>query len=160
METVRLLNRLEVNLDDVVDKDGWVGLLISVIRSTAGQESLSSYYWHLLDKLGPDSNLGGTFVSRDVGLMKSLEAEDWERLEVWMWILWRSLGFFDRPRYESMRDVEQTNLKLLLRRRLAIPRFEDLYRVGALQGDDKVTIRQICDRARGEQTPSETPIPL
>ena len=157
LETVRLLNRLEVDVDDGVDKHEWRRLLISTIRSTTGQESLSSHHWQSLGKLVSDSNLFTGFVSRDVEVMKSLEgAEDWERLEVWTWILWTSLGFFTRTTSDSMRDIKQTNLKLLLCRPSAIPRFEDL--VGKLpSSSDNDALRQICERARSAQLPSQSP---
>jgi hypothetical protein len=51
LETVRLLNRLNVDVNDMVDRHVWVWLLAEVIRLTTGLESLSSHYWRLLDKL-------------------------------------------------------------------------------------------------------------
>ena len=158
LETARLLNRLKVNVDDMVDKQKWRRLLISTIRSTTGQESLSSHHWHSLDKLISELGLYEDFVFRDVEVMEFLEeAEDWERLEVWMSILWKSLGIFDRPTSESMQKIEQTNLKLLLCRPSAIPRFEDM--VGRLlqSTGDKTLLRRICDRALSEQLPSQSP---
>ena len=159
LETVRLLNRIKVDMDDIVGRGELRTLLISVIRLTIGQERLSSHHWHSLDELASESNLCGGFVSRDVEVMKALEeAEDWERLEVWMWILLKSLASYPRPTSESMRDIEETNLKLLLRRPSAIPRFEDLVGKLPLPSDD-ATLRQICDRARSEQLPSQSPPP-
>jgi len=124
LETVRLLNRLEVNMDDVVDKDEWRNLLFSAIRSTTGQESLSSHQWHSLDKLLSGSRLYVKPAPRDVEVMKLLEeAEDWERLEVWMMVMWGILG---GSMSDPMQDVQQTSLKLLSHRPSAIPRFENL----------------------------------
>jgi len=89
LETVPLLNRLKISVDDVADKRKGRRLLISTIRSTAGRITrLSSHYWQSLDKLVSDSGLSGSLVSGNVEVVKLLEeAEDWERLEVWMVIL-------------------------------------------------------------------------
>ena len=54
LETVRLLNRLEVCVDDAYDTDGptyWAHRLVWAIRSPPGFERLSSHNWRLLGKL-------------------------------------------------------------------------------------------------------------
>ena len=175
-ETVRLLNRLEVNVDDVVDKDEWRRLLTSAIRSTTGQESLSSHHWRSLDRLISGLYVHGIFVSRNVEVMKLLEkAGDWERLEVWMVIVWGSLGPSERLKSEPMWGIEQTSRKLLSHRPSAIPRFENLAEF-KLSEDDHLrpllvdelaimesappigaTLRRICSWARAGQLPSEPP---
>jgi len=156
LETTRLLNRLEVSVDDMVEKGEWITLLVFAIRFIAGQ-GLSSHHWHLLEKLVSDSRLCGAFPSFDVQAMKSLEqVGNWESLEVWMWILWKSLGEFDWSTPEWMRDIEETNLKLLLHRPSAIPRFEDLCRSGLIHDEGKVTLRRICDQVKAGKLPSES----
>jgi hypothetical protein len=42
-ETVRLLNRLHADVDDIVERDVWVELLLGVICLPAGLENLSSH---------------------------------------------------------------------------------------------------------------------
>jgi len=56
--------------------------------------------------------------------MRSLgDAEDWEKLEVWMLFVWRSTT----PGPEvQLEDIGQMTLKLFQRRPSAIPKFEDL----------------------------------
>ena len=145
LDVVRLLNCLEVTADDTADKREWMTLLIHTIRSPAGVENLSSHYWHLLYKLVLEENfrhpLLEDFVSRGAEVTESLErVEDWEKLEIWMAIAWRT-----RQRRTPMEDVERVTLKLLLRRPSVLPRFEDIR-------DSK--LQRICDWARAEQSRS------
>jgi len=101
LETIRLLNRLDVDVDYMEGGHKWLRLLKNIIHSPAGLESLSIHYWHLLDRLVSASNRLATFAPRDMDLVRSLEeAEHWEQLEVWMVIAWRSLG------YGFMEDTE------------------------------------------------------
>jgi len=83
-ETVRFLNRLEAEMDEVEDKYAWVWLpLVRVVRSPTGFENLSSHYWGLLGELTLVTLQVGNFELRDVEVMKLLEeVEDWEKLEV------------------------------------------------------------------------------
>ena len=82
LETVRLLNGLDVDADDVEEKNNWVNLLVGVLRSPMGFENLSSHYWRLLDRLASTTLVVGNFSSRDMEVMKLLEeAEDWAKLE-------------------------------------------------------------------------------
>jgi hypothetical protein len=91
-ETVHLLNRLNVDVDDMVERDRWVRLLVDVICLPTGLESLSSHYWHLLGELALDTNIVD-FRCRVLEVMRLLEkSEDWEKLEVWMMVLWSSLA--------------------------------------------------------------------
>jgi hypothetical protein len=92
LETIRLLNRLNVDANDMVDKRVWARLLAGVICLPAGLESLSPHYWCLLDKLSLGTYFCGTPGLRGAEVMRSLEeAEDWEKLEVWMAVVWQSL---------------------------------------------------------------------
>lgn len=70
-----------------------------------------------------------------------------------MVIAWRSV------RTWPMKDARQVTLKLLLRRPLALPRFEDLCRRGMLWRDKKDKLQRICDQARTEQSPSKSSLP-
>ena len=152
LEIVRLLDRLAVDVDDIVKERPWAQLLAGVIRLPAGPESLSSHYWRLLDKFAQASYFHVMFRPRDVKVMRLLEkAEDWERLEDWTTIVWLSA-----PWDYLMKDVKQVTLNLFLRRPSALARFENL-RLYA-RYEDK--LQKICDRARAEQLPSESSPPL
>lgn len=125
LETVRLLNGFDVDVDDVEEKYNWVNLLVGVIRSPMGFENLSSHYWRLLDKLASTTLVVGNFSSRDMEVMKLLEeAEDWEKLEAWMVVVWTFLPFLDSPAFESVEGIERMTFKLVFRRPPALQRFE------------------------------------
>ena len=156
LETVCLLNRLNIDVGEVEQGYRLVGLLAEVIRSPMGFESLSSHCWHLLDKLAVGETLHGDFVSQDTEVMRLLEkAEDWEKLEVWMAIIWRSPPLYDWPTSES-KDIERATLKLLLRRPSAFPKFKNLYEWGGLWPVVHRAFRQIYEQALTEQLPTES----
>ena len=152
LEIVRLLHRLDVDVGDVEEKREWTRLLVGVIRSPVGFGSLSPHYWCLLGKLTSTTGHTRSFALRDVEVMRSLEeAEDWEKLEVWMVVVWQMFTF---PTSEPMEGIEQVTLKLALRRPSALQRFENLCKRNAIWPQYEF-IQGICDRARAEQLPSE-----
>ena len=157
LEIVRLLDRLDVDVDDMVEKDTWGSLLVAVVCSHRGPGGLSSHYWRLLGKLAPTRMLQAPFEPENVEVMRLLEeAGDWEKLEVWMMVAWRSAippGL--------MNDIRKVTLELLSRRPSALPRFEDLYEAGIFQVwvDQKDELQRICDLARKEQSAPEPPPP-
>ena len=168
LEVVRLLDRLDISVDDIVNESTWGWLLVVLMRSLAGPESLSSHYWRLLDKLAPFVLLTPDFGPWTMEVMGSLEeSEDWEKLETWMEIVWRCRqtestedGSTEDKLMEdgSMEDIERMTLKLLSRRPSALPRFEDMCETGGLR-DNGDELRRVCDQARTEQSSSESPPP-
>ena len=144
LEMIRLLNRLDVDADDVVEKREWVQLLVDVICSPVGPKSLSSHCWRLLVLL---RTRFVDYGSRAMGVARSLEeAEDWEKLEVWMTIAWRSTRFSG-----LMEDVGQVTFRLLSRQPSALPRFEELCETGVRLQTQRDELRRICDQVRTEQ---------
>ena len=159
LDTIRWLNHLGIDADDVVDRERWALVLVGVMRSPTGLESLSPHYWHLLDKLVASKHFLH-LESRDMEVMRSLkEAEDWEKLGAWMVAMWSSL-----PIFESMGDIEEVTLKLLSRRPSAFPRFEDLCKTLTCSSEycqaHKNKLQQICDQVRAGQSSSESLSPL
>ena len=158
LETVRLLNCLEVGVDDVDDLDDvdvgeWCMLLVGVLCSPAGLGGLSLCYWRLLEKMSPRIWWTMDCEPRTVEVARSLEeAEDWEKLEIWMLAAWRT-GLL--PLSE---DVERVTLNLLLRRPSVLPRFEAC-ETEIVNPDQKAEFRRICNQARTEQSPLEYPPP-
>jgi len=166
LETICWLNRLNVDVDDMVDGKSWARLLVEAIRSPMGPKSLTTHYWHLLDKLVVASQLWFGLVSRDIEVMRFLEkAEEWERLGVWMVVVWSLLPYHSIPISESMEGIEEVTLKLLLRRPPALKGLEDLCEAGILSNPGlrfrtrKDKLQWICDQARAGQSPSEPPPP-
>jgi hypothetical protein len=148
LETVRLLNRLDVNVADMAKQDIWGQLLVDVIRTPAGLENMSSHYWRLLGEL-PLATNSVTPGSRDVEVMRSLEtAEDLEKLEVWLAVVWLSLS--ESATDPVMEDVKRVTLGLLLRRPSAPPRFEALCERGSLHPSHGIELQRVCDQARAE----------
>ena len=152
-ETANLLNRLNVDVGDV-EGSKLEELLTDVICSPMGLEGLSPHYWHLVDKLALTEGLGMDFTSCSRVMISLEEVEDWEKLELWMAIVWRSV-----LSSRSVKDVEQVTLKLLSRRPSALSRFEDLCETDSLSVMCKTRLRLVCDQARAERPPSVSPPP-
>ena len=162
LEALRWLNRLNIDMDDISDQEGWAQRLVAVVRSPTGLESLLLHYWSLLGKLVVASKYSPLLGSRDTEVMRSLEkAEDWEKLGVWMVVVWSSLPGSTIPESESMESIEDVTLKLLLRQPSALQGFEDLSKAGALSyswlQEYKDKLRQICDQVLAKQLHSDSP---
>ena len=153
---VDLLHRLNVDVRDTVEKHQWVWLLLAVIRSPGELESLSSHYWRLLDKLVSAAEVPIDSAPLNVEVMRLLEeAGDWEKLEVWVPIVWRSLPWGTFP---SKEDILRVTLELLLLRPSAFPKLEGLRESEVLSEDQKDELRRTCDEARRtERPPPESP---
>lgn len=126
LEVFRLLDHLNVGMDDVVEEHAWARLLVSAIRSPTGPERLSPHYWWLLERLMLPAWILVELAARDMEVMRLLEeTEDWEKLEVWMGFIWGCL-IFSNGLTSTENDVEWATLQLLLDRPSALPRFEIL----------------------------------
>jgi hypothetical protein len=78
--------------------------------------------------------------------MRQLEgAEDQERLEIWMVVIWKSLGY-PTP-VSMMEDIEWVTLKLVLQQASALQRFKDLCAQQSLNSSSQSKIQQICNQA-------------
>jgi hypothetical protein len=152
LETVRFLNRLKVDADDMVGKDVWARLLAEVICSPAGLENLSPHYWRLLDTLALGTDFSETPGLRSVEVMKSFgEAEDWEMLEVWMVVVWQSLSLSTPT--PTMEAVERVTLKLFMQRPSAFPRFETLCEQDSPWNNNMHKLQRICDQTQAGRPP-------
>jgi hypothetical protein len=151
LDSARLLNRLDLDVDDVEDRDRWQQLLVDVIRSPMGRVALSSRNWCLLGELtlAGDPRLS-ELRDVDVEVLRLLDnTEDWEKLEVWVLVIWSS---FDLEPEVSMEVIKRVTLRLLQRRPSALQRWESLYERGRrIQGDQ---LWKICNQVRAEQLPS------
>ena len=154
LEIVRLLNRLDADVDDIVGKGGWGGLLADLTCSQAGSGGLSPHNQRLLDNPAFSRSLDMDIQSHHMEVMRSLEAAgDWEKLEDWIAVAWRSWL------EESIEDVGRVTLKLLSRRPSALPRFEDLCETRISLTNEQAELRRICGQVRVEQRHSES-LPL
>ena len=169
-ETVRLLSCLNANLDGLGEYQR-VDLLGCVVRGPGGLE-LSLPYWGLLDELVVVEGNYWDPESGDWDIMRALwEAEYWEKLEVWMLVMWKSLLWYGTP--ESMEDIQRVTLDLLSRRPLALQRFKNICgeetsdKEESSNGEEsndgeeesnynpKRVLQDICKRAQAENPPSE-----
>ena len=145
---VRLFNHLNISVDELDTPYGvWQGLLVDVIRSPAGK-NLSSHYWDSMGKLiSPTEMYTGdrNFQVRDEDVMKLLkEAKDWEKLEIWMVIVWESL-----PKQTfDLEDIKHATLELLSSRPSALQRFKDLPR--RVPDGARAILIEVLDEARAE----------
>jgi len=155
-DALYLLNCLHVDVDDVVENEyEWSWLLMRVICSPTGFESLSSHYWCLLGKLTLESLSNATLEPRDVEVMKSLEeVEDWEKLEVWVPILWVCLVCTFIP--DFVEDIGRVTLKLASTCPPALQKLENLCK-RAKESDARVALQLILNQARAEQPTLESP---
>ena len=161
LETVHLLNRLGIDADDIAEQHKWARVLVDVIRSPAGLNSLSSHYWHLLGRLALTTRIRWDFSLRNVEVMRLLEeAGDWDKLEVWMVVVWLSVPelFGGTPR-ASVEDIERVALKLFSLRPSVLPRFVGLCQMDPHYQTDAIKLQRICEKAQVEQLPSELPPP-
>jgi hypothetical protein len=157
LEFVCLLNNLEVSVGEVGDAGWiWMGLLMDVLLTPTGQERLSSHYWLLLGSLISVPLHCHFADDRQTDLMKSLEeAQDWEKLETWMLVVWWS-----RCRSDSVpiQDIERATLTLFRQRPSAIPRFEGLledrteFKHPPSFNTYKDVLQRVCNQARAEQS--------
>jgi len=157
-DALYLLNYLHVDEDDLVaNVFVWSWLLVRVIRSPTGFESLSSRYWHLLDKFMSEQFLAERLQQRDVEVMKSLEeVEDWEKLEVWMVSVWAFLDYELIP--DFVEDIGRVTLKMASQRPSALQKLENLCR-RIPESDTRDALQPILTRARTEQPLLEPPPP-
>ena len=135
LEVIHLLSRLEAGTDDLDHKNQWWILLVESMRSLI-RDNLSSHCWGLLDELvSARAPFVGAFIwvfaerfeICDVEVVKSLEeAEDREKLEVWMATVWGSLLLLTMPMPELMEVFGDVTLKLILLRPSAFRRCESL----------------------------------
>ena len=147
--------------------DCLMGLVRDAVRGPGGL-ALLPYYWPLLDRFVVVEGNHWDLESGDWDVMRALrEAEDWEKLEVWMLVMWKSLLRYATSE-PSMEDIRKVTLELLLHRRSALRRFEGLCgesqcgeegepREEEEESDDnpKRVLRDICKQARIENPPSE-----
>ena len=153
LEVVRLLNRLDVSAGDIDGRIEWQNLLVEVIRSPMG-ENLTSHCWRLLGELvsTESSYLIGTLGIHDVEVIRLLEeAEDWEKLEVWMAVVWKFARHEMTP--EWLEIIGDVTLKLLLLRPSAIQRFGRQFAVP--RGGPRAKFSEVLDRARVEGLASD-----
>ena len=156
LETIQLLNHLNARVREMESRWEWGEALVGVMCSPTGLENLSSHYWRVLGEMGGRA-VGLVLRGKDSESFDSTtrlleEAEDWEKLEVWMSIKWVSL-----QSSESAEAAGRAVFKLLMQRPSALPRFTELVEISEPWVYHHTELRRICDQARTEQPLPEFP---
>jgi len=90
---IGLLNHLHVAVEDIDHKFHWAGLLFDVIQSSEGTQHLSHWYWELLVELVVSKSkwlrLDPAYGAQIITSL--IEAEEWNKLECWVGIVWMLL---------------------------------------------------------------------
>ena len=147
LETICLLNHLNVSMDDIEDSYTWAEFLMDVICSPLGLGGLPIHYWHLLEGILPALRF---YTDHLLVVVRPLEeAEDWEKLEAWLVIVWQN-----NP-VDDLENLKQETLKLLQQRPSALPRFEELSRSERIHHN--LLLKGICAQVQTQQSPSEPP---
>lgn len=156
LETIHLLESLNVDVGDMGDKGKWTSLLRDVVHLAEGREHLSLRYWVLLEKLVLAGGFEISSTSDDIGVIGSLKgSNDWEKLEVWMVIVWRILP--ERSTYRSTGLVDAAKgatRELLSQKPSALERLENLCKTRDMDSwTYKDTFQEILEQAK-PNTPS------
>ena len=152
---VPLLNGLNIEVCEMgQDLSLWTSHLWNVLRSSLGQEQLSSHYWQHIVPMAMQPGLNPLHVkSSDLDTMRSFEKKgDWKRLEVWigmMWVLELPGGGIE------VREVERATRTLFRERPGAFQTVEG-WVLEASESDSLYTqhgniFRMVCDEARKEE---------
>lgn len=152
-DIARLLNRLALDVGNMENREKWKQLLVDMIRSPAGRETLSFHNWCLLGELAL-ARVPNSFelCSPDMEVLRLLRGDqDWGKLEMWMLVVWPSL----EPEHGGwVEDIKRVTLGLFQQQPLALRRFEALCEYDECISRD--LLRQICGQVRAERV-SSTP---
>jgi len=139
-----LLNHLHVRAEDVSSGDLWVELLLNVIRSTEGIRRLPYSYWELLVEFAVSKPKRLRYTPYDPHIMESLEeAEEWDRLECWIGIVWAMWGPDCRVHWRAA-NLEPATLSLFRKKTGAYQKLERwMERIGERVLEP---FQQMCER--------------
>ena len=86
---IELLNRLHVGIEDMDYRSKWTPILLDTIQSSEGAQCLSIHSWELLAELTilPPLGSGNSAYTPQV-TASLLEAQEWDKLECWMGVVW------------------------------------------------------------------------
>ena len=84
---VQVLNRLQICDKEVWNLSLWTAILLEVVQSPEGVRNLAIQSWELLTELTTRRTWENATYSPQV-TVTLLEAQEWEKLECWMGIVW------------------------------------------------------------------------
>ena len=108
---IELLDHLHITVGDMDVGVGWMSILLGVIQSPKGAQRLSHWYWELLvEIIVPLPWCLGSKVTHGLSVAESLvEAQEWDKLECWIGVVWMSL-----PGAEGWAEEDLENPMVLL----------------------------------------------
>ena len=144
---VRLLNRLDVGINDVSYRSSWAELLLEVIISREGRDRLSYSYWELLVDLGlPLWGDRQDLANYDPQITVSLrDAQEWDRLACWICVVWMARSVH---RDEELGDLGQATMLLFRQRPDTIWKLEERMNRSGLY--IPMTFQETCEQGRLE----------
>ena len=135
-ELIEFLNQLHVTFEEMSDTTAWSSLLLDMIRSPVEIQCLSDQYWELLVEFAvlASWNWGSRDADGLIIARSLIEAEEWDKLECWIGILWMALkleeipqgGMSFVPEGITEEDLEHPTLLLFHHRPGAAQRLEQL----------------------------------
>jgi len=150
---VRLLNDLQICVEDMTGNSELVSILLDTIQSSEGIKHLSPLHWELLVEFvtfwswSPEGNTC-TYNYSPFTMASLKEAEEWDKLECWMgivWILWPP------EEGKTTEDLEHITLSLFHQRPSVIQKLEwwiEQWADGWRQIPE--SFQQICKQAHDE----------
>jgi hypothetical protein len=154
---VELLNNLRIGVEDMVCPADWMSILLDTIQSPEGARSLFVQSWELLAELtsslpwGLEDSVYSPQVTASL-----LEAQEWEKLECWMGVVWMVWP----PQTDTTTKALEDAMVLLFRQRPGavqkLTRWMERWSERGSQGDHRElpgAFERICRQPTGEAQP-------
>lgn len=154
---VRLLNLLDVGIDDVDSRSSWTDLLVWIVKSNEGRDRLSYSYWELLVELSlPYVRLHQALTAYDrLQIAISLQdAQEWDRLACWICFVWME---WPSAPGEDPGDLGRATTLVFRQRPDSIRKLERW--MGRSENGIPTALRELCERGRLEAEQPESSLP-
>jgi len=155
---IELLDDLDVEVEDVEDKEEWTLLLLNVIHTSEGIQGLSHRYWELFGELAITWSwrLGGYVWSSRITAFLS-RSREWDKLECWIGVVWIVWPPGTGGTIEE--DVGHAMLSLFHKRPGAIQRLKQRMKRWSEENGYQVpeSFQKICERGCFEVMSGKSP---
>ena len=146
---VELLNHLRIDIEDMDWPYDWTLILGETIQSTEGVRHLDIQVWELLVEVATSNSrtLAERIVYDSHVTEFLLEAQEWEKLECWLGVVWMTW----KPETDNMTEDLQDATKLLFRQKPdAIRKLMQWMERWSEDRNEAIseTFQQICEQAQ------------
>ena len=149
---ILLLNHLHVGIEDVDDEFTWMILLVYIIQSPEGAQRLSNQSWEWLVKLvisglwRVPSGFGHVAYSPQV-VASLLEAQEWDRLEYCIGVIWM---VWPPEISKAVEDLERVMVLLFRQRPGAAQKLKEWVEQWSQKCDEDIpeSFQQVCKQAQ------------